>query len=96
MIVGVLIQKIGKKKSYILGLVLIGVVPLIRLIDVRNIPILMAATAVTGFASGLCMPLTYGIQADNTDYVEVKMGYPLTKEKLLEQAEQVKKLREKQ
>lgn len=74
-IVGVLIQKIGKKKSYILGLVLIGVVPLIRLIDVTNIPILMAATAVTGFASGLCMPLTYGIQADNTDYVEVKMGY---------------------
>lgn len=74
-IVGVLIQKIGKKKSYILGLVLIGVVPLLRLIDVTNIPILMVATAVTGFASGLCMPLTYGIQADNTDYVEVQMGY---------------------
>lgn len=74
-IVGVLIQKIGKKKSYILGLVLIGAVPLIRLIDVTNIPILMIATAATGFASGLCMPLTYGIQADNTDYVEVKLGY---------------------
>lgn len=74
-IVGVLIKKMGKKKSYILGLVLIGIVPLIRLFDVTNIPILMLATAATGFASGLCMPLTYGIQADNTDYVELKMGY---------------------
>lgn len=74
-VVGALIQKWGKKKSYVLGLLLIGLVPLIRLIDVTNIPILMIATAVTGFASGLCMPLSYGIQADNTDYVELNMGF---------------------
>lgn len=74
-VVGVLIQKWGKKKCYVLGLLLIGLVPLIRLIDVTNIPILMVATAVTGFASGLCMPLSYGIQADNTDYVELNMGF---------------------
>lgn len=72
--VGTLIRKMGKKKSYTLGLVLLGIAPLVRLINVENIPILMIATVVTGFASGLCMPLTYGIQADNTDYVELKMG----------------------
>lgn len=73
-LVGTLIAKFGKKKLYIAGLVLIGLAPLIRLIDVTNVPILMIVTVVTGFASGLCMPLTYGIQADNTDYVELKMG----------------------
>lgn len=35
----------------------------------------MVATAVAGFGSGLAMPLQYGIQADNTDYVELKLGY---------------------
>lgn len=74
-IVGMLINKIGKKKAYVIGLIVMGAVPLIRLIDVANIPILMAATAIAGFASGLCTPLTYGIQADNTDYIELKMGY---------------------
>lgn len=72
--VGVMIGKIGKKNSYICGLALIGIALLIRLIDVKNIPILMISTALSGFASGLCMPLTYGIQADNTDYIELKLG----------------------
>lgn len=73
-IVGILIRKWGKKKTYVIGLLLIGLVPLIRLFDVTSIPILMIATVATGFASGLCMPLSYGIQADNTDYIELKMG----------------------
>ena len=74
-IVGALIHKIGKKKTYIIGLLLMGAVPLIRLLDVVNIPMLFVTTAIVGFASGLCTPLAYGIQADNTDYIELKMGY---------------------
>lgn len=74
LIVGVFINRLGKKKTYILGACIIGLVPLIRLVDVTNIPILMVATAITGFASGLVMPLSYGIQADNTDYIELDMG----------------------
>ncbi len=35
----------------------------------------MIATAVAGFGAGLSMPLQYSIQADNTDYVELKLGY---------------------
>ena len=73
-LVGKLIRRFGKKNTYVAGLLIIGLFPLIRLINVTNIPLLMIATAVTGFASGLCMPLSYGIQADNTDYIELDMG----------------------
>ena len=75
LLVGALIRKIGRKKAYMLSLTLIGTAPLLRLIDVTSIPILLAAMAIAGFADGLCMPLTYGIQADNTDYVELELGY---------------------
>ena len=53
---------------------MIALFPLLRLFDVTSIPILILATIGGGFASGLCMPLTYGIQADNTDYVNLKMN----------------------
>ncbi|MDL2250735.1 sugar (glycoside-pentoside-hexuronide) transporter [Lachnospiraceae bacterium PF1-21] len=69
------IKKMGKKNAYIVGLFCFGIFPIIRLVNVTNIPILMLATAVAGFGSGLAMPLQYGIQADNTDYVELKLGY---------------------
>lgn len=74
LIVGVFINRLGKKKTYILGACIIGLVPLIRLFDVTNIPLLLITTAIMGFASGLVMPLSYGIQADNTDYIELDMG----------------------
>lgn len=69
-----MIQKFGKKKLYTFGLIIIALFPLLRLLDVTNVPILIVATIGGGFASGLCMPLTYGIQADNTDYVNMKMN----------------------
>ena len=74
LLVGKLIQKFGKKKLYTFGLIIIALFPLLRLLDVTNVPILIVATIGGGFASGLCMPLTYGIQADNTDYVNMKMN----------------------
>ena len=70
-----LIRKIGKKNAYIVGLFCFGIFPIVRLVSVTNIPVLMVTTAVAGFGSGLAMPLQYGIQADNTDYVELKLGY---------------------
>ena len=65
----------GKKNAYIFGLFCFGIFPVVRIINVINIPILMIATAVAGFGAGLSMPLQYSIQADNTDYVELKLGY---------------------
>ena len=72
---GKLIGRYGKKNLYAIGLLMFGVLPVIRLLNVTNIPLLMAATFLCGLGAGLCTPLSYGIQADNTDYVEIRLGY---------------------
>ncbi len=72
--IGPLITRFGKKKLYCVGLVGFGIMPLLRLVNVTNIPILLAATFLGGCANGLITPIMYGIQADNTDYVELVTG----------------------
>ncbi|MCD8190186.1 MAG: MFS transporter [Clostridiales bacterium] len=74
MIVGGLANKYGKKRMYAIGLAIAGLTPLIRLLNVRSIPILIVSALITGIGSGFAAPLNYGIQADNTDYVEASMG----------------------
>ena len=69
-----LVNKFGKKRLYAVALALITLTPVVRLLNVTNIPILLITTAATGIGSGICMPLTYSIQADNTDYVELNLG----------------------
>ncbi len=71
---GKLVERFGKKKLYLVGLLTFGVFPIIRLLNVTSIPLLVVATILIGLGQGICMPLTYGIQADNTDYVEVHLG----------------------
>lgn len=66
--------KIGKKQTYIVGLGLSMLAPLIRLINVTNVPILMISTALAALGSGVMMGQMYSIQADNTDYVEIETG----------------------
>lgn len=75
LLASMLIKRIGKKKLYIVGLVIFGILPLVRFIQVTNVALVMVATAFIGFGSGLCTPLAYGIQADNTDYIELELGY---------------------
>lgn len=75
LLVGTIVKKIGKKKLYVIGFLLYGVLPLIRFLDIVNVPLLMIATALTGIGMGFVMPLQYGINADNTDYVELESGY---------------------
>ena len=67
-------NKFGKKRLYAVALALITLTPLVRLLNVTNVPILLITTAATGIGSGICMPLTYSIQADNTDFVELNLG----------------------
>lgn len=74
MVIGNLIRRFGKKKMYAIGLALAGLAPIIRLLDVRSIPILMVSVLIAGIGAGFAAPLNYGIQADNTDYIEVSMG----------------------
>ena len=74
MIVTKFIAKYGKKKMYAVGLAIVGLCPLIRLIDVKSIPILIVSSLIAGVGSGFAAPFNFGIQADNTDYVEMTMG----------------------
>ncbi|MBC5690415.1 MFS transporter [Mediterraneibacter sp. NSJ-55] len=69
-----LIKRFGKKKLYLAGLGIFGILPIMRMLDATSIPLLMVVTLLIGFGQGLCMALLYGIQADNTDYIEVKTG----------------------
>ena len=72
--IGNLIGRFGKKKMYAIGLALAGLAPIIRLLDVRSIPLLIVSVLIAGIGAGFAAPLNYGIQADNTDYIEVSMG----------------------
>lgn len=74
MVIGNLIGRFGKKKMYAIGLALAGLAPIIRLLDVRSIPLLIVSVLIAGIGAGFAAPLNYGIQADNTDYIEVSMG----------------------
>ena len=74
MVIGNLIGRFGKKKMYAIGLALAGLAPIIRLLDVRSIPLLIVSVLIAGIGAGFVAPLNYGIQADNTDYIEVSMG----------------------
>lgn len=72
---GKLADKIGKKGAYIAGLVCFGILPLIRLAGTANVPIVFASVVLMNFGMGMLTPHMYGIQADNTDYVEIKSGF---------------------
>lgn len=74
MVIGNLIGRFGKKKMYAIGLALAGLALIIRLLDVRSIPLLIVSVLIAGIGAGFAAPLNYGIQADNTDYIEVSMG----------------------
>ena len=74
MVIGNLIGRFGKKKMYAIGLALAGLAPIIRLLDVRSIPLLIVSVLIAGIGAGFAAPLNYGIQADTTDYIEVSMG----------------------
>ena len=66
--------KFGKKELLIFLSIFSVSLPLLRLIDVKSIPILMITSLIVGLCSGLVSPIGIGLQADNTDYVELHMN----------------------
>ena len=72
---GMLGNKAGKKNVYITGLLCFGILPMIRLFGTTSVPIVFASVIVMNFGMGMLTPHMYGIQADNTDYVEIKSGF---------------------
>lgn len=71
---GKLVGIFGKKKLFISGLLCMTLFPLLRLLNIYSLPLIFICTALVGFGQGLTMPLSYGMQADNTDYVQLKTG----------------------
>ncbi len=74
LLLGKLIRRFGKKNLYLIGLVIFGILPVVRILNISSVPLLVVVTLFIGFGQGLCMALAYGIQADNTDYIEIKTG----------------------
>jgi len=72
---GILVPRLGKKNVFLCALLVSGIAPLLRLICITNFPLLIVSSLLAGFGQGLMMPLLYGMQADNTDYVELAIGY---------------------
>ena len=69
---GPIINKFGKKAAYIFALLIPVPFMLMRLINVQSVPILFASCALTGMSTGIAIPMRYGMQADNTDYIILK------------------------
>lgn len=67
-------NKIGKKKVYVAGLTIAALGFAIRLIDVASLPLIYVSTILVNFGTGFTSTLMYGIQADNTTYVQYKTG----------------------
>jgi GPH family glycoside/pentoside/hexuronide:cation symporter/glucuronide carrier protein len=63
-------NRYGKKPIYLIGLLIAGAVPLIRLFNPTNIPLLLAVSVLFGIGRGFYVAMGYGLQADNVDYVE--------------------------
>ena len=67
-------NKLGKKTVYLAGMVIAILGYAIRLIDITSLPILYVAAILAAFGLGAVSTLVYGIQADNTTYVQYRTG----------------------
>lgn len=72
---GTLLSKLGIKKSIIFASLIGAAGSLIRLIDPYSIVLIIIATLLFGFLSGIFIPLGKVIFSNNIDYVENKLGY---------------------
>lgn len=71
---GLLVKGLGKKGTFVVGLLLAGLGPLIRLLSITSIPLLHVSNILMGAGLGLITTLMYSIGADNVDYIEYQYG----------------------
>lgn len=70
----IIANRIGKKKVYAAGLLIAAIGFAIRFIAPTALPILYVSAIIVSFGTGCSTTLMYGIQADNTTYVQYKTG----------------------
>lgn len=69
-----LANRIGKKKVFAAGIFICALGPAIRLFAPTSLMMAYVGTVIASLGSGFVMPLTYGVQADNTLYVQYTTG----------------------
>lgn len=72
---GLIVEKFGKKRTFTFGLLVFGLGPLLRLLNITHIPLLMISSILTGIGSGIIITVMYSLQADNVDFVEHKTNF---------------------
>ena len=70
----ILANRFGKKQIFVMAIVVSILFSALRLIDVRSMLLIYISTVAGGVAGGCIAPLSTGIQADNTTYVQYKTG----------------------
>lgn len=71
-----LTNRLGKKNTMGIGLIIVTLSAFLILItEPNNLPIIFSIFIVLGIGQGFFQMVTYGMQADNTDYIEWKQGY---------------------
>ena len=69
-----LVLRFGKKTVFGCGIIILGLGSLLRLISMDTAWVVYGATMFGGLGAACSMALMYSVQADNTDYVDYKMG----------------------
>ena len=64
----------GKKKTFLLSLVISIAATCIRLINIRSMTLIYISTVIGGIGGGILTPVITGVQADNTSYVQYRTG----------------------
>lgn len=67
-------NKVGKKKVFATGIFICAIGPALRLFAPTSLAMAYVGTLVASLGAGFIMPLTYGVQADNTLYVQYTTG----------------------
>lgn len=72
LLAGPIISKLGKKFCHVFAILIPVPFMLMRLFAIEDFTIILLASAITGISSGIAIPMRYGMQADNTDYIILK------------------------
>lgn len=70
----VIANKIGKKKVYVLGLIIAAAGYAVRFLNLTSLPLLYVSAVIVSMGGGFTATLMYGIQADNTTFIQYKTG----------------------
>lgn len=70
----VISDRIGKKKTFLIGLIVSAIGLAIRIPASTSLVVVVVSTIVYSFGNGLASTLVYGINADNSNYVEYSTG----------------------